>query len=204
MVWQRKSRKKRQWNLSKNSSQYFWRKTSLNISMDPDYQIIRPARDFNSTISIPPFQCRIRVDSVLTQNSSKSRIFSIATFGGLNQACRYGDRWVWWKKFFIILSYFGILWLSGVRQKERIHEHILISQPQKTNDWDPAARCQVIGYGGLVVEIDKNVSKLLAIVWQSWTNNIPIQRTKSVLSAGKLLWKPEIYRFRQPWKKLDW
>ena len=149
------------------------------------------------------FQWRIRVDSVFTQYFSKSRDFSIATFGGLNQACRYGDTWVWMKKFFLLGSIFGILGLSGLRHKERIQERSNRLGYRKIKDWDLAARSQVSGYGGLVVGIDKKMSKLLAVVWHSWTYNIPIQR-ESLLLAAKLPVQLQICRFRLSWRKLDW
>ena len=70
-------------------------------------------------ISFLRFHCRIRVDIVFTQSAGKSREFSIAAFGGINEACRYGDTWVWMNFFFNFGSFFGFPGLSGLRLKER-------------------------------------------------------------------------------------
>ena len=132
---------------------------------------MRTSGNFHSTI-----QWRTRVYSVLTQSCPKSRNFSIRTFGGINQACSYGDALVWMKKFFNIGSFFVNLGLSGLRQKDQLQFWSNRLAFKKNTDWHHAARSQLSGYGGLVVGIDKKLSKSSAVVWHFSTIIIPIQK----------------------------
>ena len=146
----------------------------------------------------------ISVDSVLTQNSSKSRDFSIAPFGRINQACSYGDTWVWMKRFFNIGSVFGIIGQTRLRRKERNQNWSNWVFYKNTKDWDLAAKSQVSGYGELVVGIGEKSSRSLPFVWRSWTNNIPIETTKSFLLETNLPLQLRVGWFRFSWKKLHW
>ena len=149
-------------------------------------------------------QCRIRVDSVLNHFSSKSKNFSIVTFGGMNQACNYGDTWNWMERFFNIGSFLGILGLSGLRHMVRNQWWSNPAVHQKTKDWDLSAESQVSGYAQLVDGIGKKLWKSLAVVWLFWTNNIRIQRRKCLHLAVKLPLQLKICRFEFSWKKLNW
>ena len=102
-----------QWNNPTNVKHYTLKKTQNNVFGDERVwksrwvQIIRLWELLAK--SVPLSQCRIRVASVLTKFSPKSKYFSIATFGGVNQACSYGVTWVWLMRFLKIGSTFGFL-----------------------------------------------------------------------------------------------
>ena len=130
----------------------------------------------------------------------------IEKLGGINQACRCGGTWVWMKRCFNIGSIVGILGISGLRNKERSQKwwkRVVSQKKPKSVILQLEVNSVVSGYGRLVVEIYRKVSKSSAVVWQTWTNNIPIQRTKCLLLAAELLLQLKVCQFGLPRRKVD-